>query len=71
MLIYANNVPQLKEALYLPTSSELFSGWAQYLSISLPNLAMVCAEWWAFEVVTLMAGWLGVIEQAVCVVLFD
>jgi MATE family multidrug resistance protein len=71
MLIYANMVPELKEALYLAPSQDLFSGWGQYLAYSLPNVAMVCAEWWAFELITLMAGWVGVVEQAVCVVLFN
>jgi len=32
---------------------------------------MLCSEWWAFEIITLMSGYLGVNEQAVIVVLFN
>ena len=32
---------------------------------------MLCAEWWAFEILTIIAGILGVKEQATQVILFN
>ena len=34
------------------------------MKISLPSTAMLCSEWWAFEVLTFMGGTLGVVELA-------
>jgi MATE family multidrug resistance protein len=31
-------------------------GWDQYLKVSMPSMAMVCASWWIFEAVILIAG---------------
>jgi MATE family multidrug resistance protein len=37
-------------------SLEALQGWGQYLSYGLPATAMICMEWWCYEVVILMAG---------------
>ncbi|KAI8471347.1 MAG: mate-domain-containing protein [Monoraphidium minutum] len=37
-------------------SAEAFSGWGEYLHYGLPAAAMICMEWWAFEVIILWAG---------------
>ncbi|GAX79083.1 hypothetical protein CEUSTIGMA_g6523.t1 [Chlamydomonas eustigma] len=37
-------------------SRSSFSGWGQYLKVALPSLAMICAVWWVFEAVILIAG---------------
>ena len=29
---------------------EMFRGWKQVFALSIPSLAMLCSEWWAFEV---------------------
>ena len=42
---------------------EAFGGWSEYLAISIPAAAMICAEYFAFEFITLLAGMLGVVEQ--------
>ncbi|GAX79084.1 hypothetical protein CEUSTIGMA_g6524.t1 [Chlamydomonas eustigma] len=37
-------------------SLDCLKGWDQYLRVSLPSMAMVCASWWIFEAVILIAG---------------
>ena len=32
---------------------------------------MLCPEWWGYEIVTILGGYIGVNEQAVLVVLFN
>ena len=36
----------------------------EYLRKGVPLSLMLCFEWWAFEVIILMSGWLGVAVQA-------
>ncbi|GBF98590.1 hypothetical protein Rsub_11315 [Raphidocelis subcapitata] len=35
-----------------------FSGWGQFLMVALPAVAMICCEWWSWELMILAAGWL-------------
>ena len=57
--IYGYCDPDINRAL-APLDKECFRGWSEYLEVSLPDAAMVCSEWWAFELLTLMAGTMGV-----------
>ena len=50
--------------ILVPFDMEALRDWGQYLSISLPATAMICAEWWALEVLAIFAGILGVMELA-------
>ena len=44
-------------------------GWGEYLGVSVPATVMICSEWWAFEILTVMAGILGVVELACQVII--
>ncbi|KAF6264495.1 mate-domain-containing protein [Scenedesmus sp. NREL 46B-D3] len=46
---------------------EAARGWCSYLHYGLPCVAMVCLEWWVWEVLVLMAGLLPDAETAVAV----
>lgn len=37
-------------------SSKALEGWGSYLSYGMPAAAMICMEWWMYEVVIFMAG---------------
>ncbi|CAJ0844468.1 6482_t:CDS:2 [Entrophospora sp. SA101] len=41
-----------------------FHDWLPFLKLALPGVIMVCAEWWAFELAALAAGYLGSIALA-------
>ena len=45
-------------------NKDAFTGWCEYLCISIPSTVMICAEWWAFNIMTILAGVLGVTELA-------
>ena len=60
--IYANCVPRIKDALFCIQLRSAFSGWKEYLGLGLPATVMLCAEFWAFEVLIFLAGLLGVQE---------
>jgi len=38
----------------------MFKDIKEYLRFGLPVVVLICAEWWAFELMVLMAGGLGV-----------
>jgi MATE family multidrug resistance protein len=64
---YARCLPEMEKALFLPTM-DVFSGWGQYLKLAIPTILMLGPEWWAFEFLIIMAGFIGVKEQAVIVI---
>jgi hypothetical protein len=41
-----------------------YLGLNEYLKIGIPQTVMACSEWWAYEVQTIMTGYLGVKAQA-------
>ncbi|KAG0325341.1 hypothetical protein BGZ99_000755 [Dissophora globulifera] len=43
---------------------DCLTGWPAFLKLALPGVMMVCTEWWAFEVVSLAASYLGTIALA-------
>ena len=47
------------------------SGIDQYLALGIPSAMMLCLEWWAYEIMTLMAGYIGVEVQAAQIVLMN
>jgi len=63
IVIYARCSPQVNQVLQ-SIDSDAFRGWSTYLRVSLPSTAMLCSEWWAFEVVFVLGGILGVLELA-------
>ena len=65
---------QLTENVYevmVPFDKEALRGWGEYLSISIPAAIMICAEYYAFEFITVAAGTLGVIELASITVVYS
>ena len=68
---------KIRRALAWP-SCEAFKGWFEYLGYSLPVIIILGSEWWAYELMTILAGLIGVEEQAswtivsiICSVLFE
>lgn len=56
-------IPKIRKAFFCP-GGESFRNWWKYLKISLPNSVMVCASWWAYEILTFLAGTISVNAQA-------
>lgn len=41
-------------------TKESFTGLREYLKVGIPSTTMLCLEWWSFEVLALMAGYISV-----------
>lgn len=61
----------LSEINELPLLEGAFSGWWNYLSLAIPCAIIICSEWWMYEVLTLITGWIGVQELATIVIIFN
>lgn len=59
MNLYALCQESVKEAITCPDAST-FQDLHGYLKFGIPSTLMLWAEWWAFEIIVLMGGWLGV-----------
>lgn len=46
----------LPESLFF-YNRDSFRGWCEYLKISIPATVLMCAEWWAFECLAVIAYW--------------
>lgn len=69
IVLYCWHKPEIREVLQ-PIDCEAFQGWGSYLMVSLPATVMICAEAWAFQGLTFLAGILGVLElasQTICI----
>lgn len=40
-------------------------GWPVYLRYALPSVAMLCTEWWTFEILIIFSGWLDDPEMSI------
>ena len=63
VMIHGNCSDEIRPFLSMPNRESL-TGWGEYLKISLPSTIMICAEFWAFEILVVMAGIIGVTEQS-------
>jgi MATE family multidrug resistance protein len=70
LLGYTASIPEIREAVQMPTM-DTFRGIGEYLGLGIPSAAMLCLEWWAFEIMTLITGYIGVTEQAAQIILLN
>lgn len=52
---------------WLGWSPEALTGWGQFLRHGAPSIVMICAEWWTFECLVILAGRLPNPETALAV----
>ena len=68
--IYSRCKPELRECVFW-FDRDSFVDLGVYLKISLPNTIMMCAEWWAFELIIFMASFLSVEELDAQIILIN
>lgn len=70
LLVYTSQIEHIQEAVQMP-NSRTFQGIGEYLSLGIPSAMMLCLEWWAFEAMAVMSGYVGVKEQAAMIILLN
>ena len=73
MLFYVHYVKH--EDIY-PESLHWFNwdslkDWGIYLKLGIPSAAMLCFEWFAFEIIAIFAGFSGVFDLAAYIAMFN
>ena len=63
VMVYGCCSSKVNKAL-VPINMDAFRGWGEYLRVALPSTVMMCSEWWGLEILTILAGILGVTELA-------
>ena len=67
-LIYTHCVPSISEAVAWPNSSTL-EGLTAYVKLGLPIVIIMCSDWWAYSIIMIISGRLGVSDQAAFVII--
>lgn len=49
---------EVQRTLTIPTW-EIFDDWGPFFGLGIPGCVMICAEWWAYEILTVFASVLG------------
>lgn len=50
---------ELRNTCWSGWSWEAWTNWGSFFALGIPGLVMLCAEWWAFELLAILAGWQG------------
>lgn len=53
-----------RKCLFIPKSFDVLKGWTDYLKIAIPAMLMGALELWAFEIINLLCGIIGVTDLA-------
>lgn len=61
MILASIRHPDVQKTLQ-PLSWDMFYQWWEFCSLGLPATLMLCSEWWAFEILIIMASLLGTSE---------
>jgi MATE family multidrug resistance protein len=61
LLVYTNTQDDIAEAVQMP-DSRVFDDMYEYFSIGIPSTIMLCLDWWVWELLILISGYLGVHE---------
>mmetsp|Transcript_44333 Transcript_44333/g.58810 ORF Transcript_44333/g.58810 Transcript_44333/m.58810 type:complete len:82 (+) Transcript_44333:318-563(+) len=56
---YAHCLTRISDALFC-FDREVFACWGEYFKLGVPAMIMICAEDWAFQIMTFLAGIMGV-----------
>ena len=63
-ILYSRNIPEIKEAVIKSSKFSVISkqSLCQYFSLGAPCAIMVALEWWAYQLIMLFSGIIGVPE---------
>lgn len=70
MLSTAYLHPAIQRTLQ-PPSWDAFRKWGEFISLGFPSTVMICSEWWAWELLTLIASTLGPSEVAASTIMYQ
>jgi MATE family multidrug resistance protein len=70
MTVFFWSLDDMQEAFVLPNQDAIDS-LKEYMEVSVPNVIMCCLDYWAYEMMTIVSGTIGVEQQAGQVILMN
>jgi MATE family multidrug resistance protein len=61
---------EIKESWFLPDKT-CFIGLLEFLKFGIPSAAMLCIEWWSFEIMSFLSGYISVNAMAAQVIVVN
>ncbi|XP_007939678.1 multidrug and toxin extrusion protein 2 [Orycteropus afer afer] len=83
---YANTISQFMQTIFLflyivlkklhletwaGWSSQCLQDWGSFFSLAIPSMLMMCIEWWAYEIGSLLMGLLSVLDLSAQSVIYE
>ena len=69
-LVYTQQIKDIKAAIFMP-GREVFYGLSKYVNLGIHSALMLCMEWWAFEAMMLISGYINVQSQAAHIIIMQ
>ena len=57
--VYSLCIPRIQDSIFC-LNVDAFKNWGEYFKFGVPATVMLCAEFWAFEILIFLSGTLGV-----------
>ena len=70
LLVFTYLQEDLMEA-WLAPDMRIFIGLKSYFSLAIPSTISLVLDWWVWELMVLISGYLGVVEQASCILIMQ
>lgn len=49
-------------AFVIGWSMDCLKGWGSFIHLAIPSMLMLCAEWWTYEIGSLLSGWVHICQ---------
>ena len=43
----------------------------EYVCVAIPSFIMIASDWWVWEFMILISGYIGVVQQASCIIIMN
>lgn len=70
LIFYTNTQEDIAKSIQWPNEG-VYDGLREYFAIGIPSTIMLCLDWWVWELLILISGYLGVHEQATNIVIMN
>ena len=70
LIYFSFKQKDIRETMVWP-DTRIFLGLKEYLYIAIPSMLMIFLDWWVWELMILLSGYLSVAEQAAQIVLMN
>jgi len=71
LVLYIFGLSTLNQRQYFFFNKDSFKGWYEYLKVGVPSTFLLCAEWWGFEVLAMIAVWIGKLDYTTHIMIFN